>query len=78
MDVVTEAAPQYRHPEGGTHPITWGGNGKDTGTTAFWELYHQEARAACVPTKVAQGLAQNGDWATACQGLKTLIAGSAS
>ena len=56
-----------------------GGNGSEhPDATAFWEMYHQEAKSAGVPIKVAQGLAQNGDWATACQGPRTLIAGSKS
>ena len=49
-----------------------GGNGK-LGATAFWELYHQEAKGAGVPMDVAKGLAGNGDWAAACNQLRTLI-----
>jgi hypothetical protein len=51
-----------------------GGNGKEPTSTAFWELYHQEAKAAGIPMKIAKGLAQQGDWATACKDLRTLIA----
>ena len=63
-------------PAGGNGREAKGGNGSDA--TAFWELYHQQAKSAGVPIKVAQGLAQNGDWATACQDLNTLISGSTS
>jgi hypothetical protein len=49
-----------------------GGNGKDA--TAFWELYHQEAKEAGVSLDVAKGLAGNGDWAAACKELRGLVA----
>ena len=55
-----------------------GGNGDGANATTFWELYHQQAKNAGIPIKVAKGLAQNADWAKACQGLKALIAGSIS
>jgi hypothetical protein len=63
-------------PTGGNGGEAKGGNGADS--TAFWELYHQQAKPAGIPIKVAQGLAQQGDWAAACRRLETLIAGSAS
>ena len=54
-----------------------GGDGRrGPDATAFWDLYHQQAKSAGGPIEVAKGLAQQGDWAAACKDLRTIIAGA--
>ena len=64
-------------PSGGNgrQAKTKGGNGKGTpDATAFWELYHHEAKDAGVSLDAAKGLAASGDWPEACKELRGLIA----
>ena len=71
IDSAREQATDYvdrrNMPSGGNGREAKRGNGNGRAdATAFWELYHQQAKPAGIPIKVAQGLANKGDWAAAC------------
>jgi hypothetical protein len=49
-------------------------SGNGVNATAFWTLYNEHAKPAGVPMTEAKALAGLGDWAEACNHLRSLIA----
>jgi hypothetical protein len=49
------------------------GSGQKDNATAFWTLYNEQAKPHGVPMSKAKRLANNGDWAKACETLRGLI-----